>query len=90
MAQNNPESGGRFGWFIAGVAVGAAVGMLYAPKAGKETRGIIGQTSREGREAVQLSGRELVDKGRELYDRGRQIAEDAADLFERGRKLVQG
>ena len=31
-----------------------------------------------------------MEKGKELYDRGKQIAEDAADLFERGRKLVQG
>ena len=29
-------------------------------------------------------------KLRDLYDRGKKIAEDASDLFERGRKLVQG
>jgi len=31
-----------------------------------------------------------MERGKELYERGKQIAEDAADLFERGKKLVQG
>jgi hypothetical protein len=31
-----------------------------------------------------------MDKGKELYDRGRQLADEAADLFEKGRKMVQG
>ncbi len=31
-----------------------------------------------------------MERGKELYERGKKIAEDATDLFERGRKLVQG
>jgi len=31
-----------------------------------------------------------VDKGKEIFDRGRKIADEASDLFESGRKLVQG
>jgi hypothetical protein len=31
-----------------------------------------------------------MERGKELYDRGKQIADEAADLFERGKKLVQG
>jgi hypothetical protein len=30
-----------------------------------------------------------MDRGKELYDSGKKIVEDAGDLFERGRKLVQ-
>ena len=41
-------------------------------------------------EAVADAGRELADKGRELYKKGRRAAGDAAELFERGRKLVEG
>jgi len=29
---------GGFGWFLAGLGLGALVGVLYAPKSGKETR----------------------------------------------------
>ena len=84
------EGKGNFGWFLAGAVIGAAVALLYAPKSGKDTRDYLNKTSKEGREAVEASGRELMDRGKELYERGRQIAEDAADLFERGRKLVKG
>lgn len=84
------DDNGKFGWFLAGALVGAAVALLYAPKAGKDTREYLGKTTKEGRDAMEASGRELMDRGKELYDRGKQIAEDAADLFERGRKLVQG
>lgn len=84
------DDNNKFGWFLAGAVVGAAAALLYAPKSGKDTRAYIGGTAKEGKEAMEASGRELMDRGKELYDRGKQIAEDAAELFERGRKLVQG
>lgn len=84
------DGSSRIGWFLAGAAVGVSVGMLYAPKSGKETRKYIGETAQDGREVVETSGKDLFDRGKDLYDRGRKIADDAADLFERGKKLVQG
>ena len=85
----NDDSGNSIAWFIAGAATGAALALLYAPKSGKDTRKLLHRTTREGREAVESGGKELMDRGKELYDRGRKMADDAADLFERGRKLVQ-
>jgi gas vesicle protein len=83
------DSGNAIAWFVAGAATGAVLALLYAPKTGKDTRKLLHRTSREGRQAVEESGKEIMDKGRDLYDRGRRIADDAADLFERGRKLVR-
>lgn len=77
-------------WFLAGAAIGAAAGLLFAPKSGRDTRELVGKTTLESRDAVEKSGRELMEKGKELYDQGKKIVEDASDLFERGRKLVQG
>ena len=37
MAENEGGTSG-LGWFLAGLGVGALIGVLYAPKAGKETR----------------------------------------------------
>jgi gas vesicle protein len=88
MAKDNSSSG--FVWFLAGAAVGAAVALLYAPKAGKETRKYISKTTEKSKDAITESGKELVDRGKDLYDRGRALADDAADLFERGRKMVKG
>jgi gas vesicle protein len=84
------EDGGRLSWFLAGAIVGAAVALLYAPKAGKETRKLISKKTEASREALADSGKEVLDKGREFYDKGKEIADDAAELFERGRKLVRG
>ena len=86
MSRN--DSGNAIAWFVAGAALGAVVALLYAPKSGRDTRKLLNRTTREGREAVEASGKELMDRGKDLYDRGRKIADDAADLFERGRKLV--
>jgi gas vesicle protein len=85
MDENN-----NFGWFLAGTVIGAAGALLLAPKSGEETRKYLGESTKESREAMEASGRELMDRGKELYERGKKIAEDASDLFERGRKLVQG
>ena len=77
-------------WFLAGAAVGAALGILFAPKSGSETRKYIKNSTLESREAMENGGKDLMDKGKDIYDRGRKIADEASELFERGRKLVQG
>src|ERR1700682_5626121 len=82
------EDSGRLSWFLAGAIVGAAVALLYAPKAGKDTRKLISKKSEASRDALTDTGKEVLEKGREFYDKGKEIADDAAELFERGRKLV--
>lgn len=82
------DSSSAIAWFVAGAATGAALALLYAPRTGKDTRKLLHRTTREGRHAVETSGKEIMERGKDLYERGRKIADDAADLFERGRKLV--
>jgi gas vesicle protein len=84
------EDNNNFGWFLAGAVIGAGAALLLAPKSGKDTRDYLSQTTKDSREAMESSGRELMERGKDLYDRGKKIAEDAGELFERGRKLVQG
>lgn len=84
------DEGAGFVWFLIGVAVGASVALLYAPQSGRETREYITKKTREGRELVNETSRELYDKGTDLFERGREIADEAADIFERGRKLARG
>ncbi|HWZ29781.1 MAG TPA: YtxH domain-containing protein [Bryobacteraceae bacterium] len=87
MAQNN---GGSLVWFIAGAAVGASIALLYAPQSGKETRRLIKKKTKEGREALSDTAGDLMDKGRELYEKGLRVADEAAEMIERGRRLVEG
>ena len=46
MAEESKSYG--MAWFLAGLGVGALVGILYAPKSGKETREDIATGAREG------------------------------------------
>jgi len=87
MTQDN---GGKLVWFFTGAAVGAAIALLYAPQSGRDTRRFIGKRARRSTEAVADAGRDLMDKGRDLYEKGRKVADDAAELFERGRRIVEG
>jgi gas vesicle protein len=60
---DNDSNGGGFGWFLAGLGIGALVGVLYAPKAGKETRDDLVAGALEAR-----------DKANQLYSQGKQQA----------------
>ena len=84
------DNSGKFVWFVAGVAIGSTIALLYAPQSGEKTRRMIGKKAREGREVLSDTGRDLVDKGRDLYERGRRVADSAAEMIERGRRMVEG
>jgi gas vesicle protein len=84
------DSGSGLGWFFVGAALGVAVGMLLAPKSGSETRRYLVDKAGTGRDAVGGFGRDVVDRGKELYDKGRELAGEASELFERGRRLARG
>ena len=88
MASNNSASSAV--WFLTGAALGAAVALLYAPQTGEETRQLIGKKTRQGAGALSEPGRDMIDKGRDMFERGRKMADEAADMFERGRKIVEG
>jgi gas vesicle protein len=75
-------------WFAAGLAVGAAVGILFAPKPGAETRRQLADLAADGRNALADQGKGLVDRSREIFERGKDLADEAAELFDRGRSLV--
>ena len=51
------RDGSSFLWFLAGLGVGAVVGVLYAPRSGSEMRESLRSKADEGREFV----RELSD-----------------------------
>jgi gas vesicle protein len=88
MSDNESNSG--YLWFLAGAVLGASVALLYAPKTGPDTRNYLSDVADDSKDALTTSGKDMLDKGKDLYDRGRQLAEEAADLFDRGRKMVKG
>ena len=68
--------------FVLGAVTGAAVALLMAPASGEETRRMLAEKAREGREKAG----EAAQKGRELWDRQRETLSTA---FERGKEAYE-
>lgn len=77
-------------WFVAGAAVGATLALLFAPASGTETRRRIRRQAERSKDRLADASHDLMEKGRGLYEKGRDLADDAAKLFERGKKMVEG
>jgi gas vesicle protein len=80
-------------WFLAGLGIGAAVGVLYAPKSGQETRDAIRTAAEEGSGVVRERARvyreqakDWVDKGKNMVD---QQKEQIRTAFEAGRQAYR-
>ena len=86
MATDNTTS--NLVWFLTGAAAGAAIALLYAPQSGRQSRKFIRRKTEDSQEALAELGKDVLDRGREYYDKGRKIAEEAGELFERGRKKL--
>jgi gas vesicle protein len=70
--------------FVLGAIAGAAVALLLAPTTGEETRRILGEKAKEGRDKASgaaRQGREFIDRQREnlsnAIDRGREAYNQA-------------
>ncbi|MBI5084920.1 MAG: YtxH domain-containing protein [Acidobacteria bacterium] len=90
MEFDTEETTSKALWFVAGVAVGSTIALLFAPSSGRVTRRRLSRVASKGRDTLAETGRDLADKGRELYEKGRKMADEAADLIDRGKKLVEG
>jgi gas vesicle protein len=70
MAEDNKIH--HLGWFLAGLGVGAVVGILYAPKSGRETRESIANSAREGTEYVRTKAQQTAEQVGVLVDQGKE------------------
>lgn len=84
------DNSNGFMWFLAGLGFGALLGVLYAPRSGRETREAILSTAQEGKEYIKTRGREAreavgtwVDRGKEAINRQK---DQFSSAFEEGRK----
>jgi gas vesicle protein len=68
-------------WFIAGLGVGAAVALLYAPQSGSETRETIRARAEEGRELMRERARRARENASEWVDRGKETLNQQKEQF---------
>ncbi len=67
------EESSKFSYFAFGLGLGLAVGVLFAPKSGEETREFIRSKADEGREYLKRRSDEIRTQTNELVDRGRTV-----------------
>ena len=80
-------------YFLLGLGVGAAVGILYAPSPGEELRGDLRKRADDGRDYVKRRGGELRQQADEILHRGRETAQTQRDqlasALEAGRRAYR-
>jgi gas vesicle protein len=90
MSDNNSNS---FLWFLAGLGIGAAAGVLYAPRSGDETRQALRSRAEDGREFVCDRARQAREQASTWADRGREVLNQQKEQFrsayEAGRAAYQ-
>ncbi len=59
-------------WFLAGLGAGALLGVLYAPRSGRETRQALREKAEEGRDFVVTRGRAAKDQAQQWAEKGRE------------------
>src|SRR6202047_950906 len=67
------RDGNSFLWFLAGLGVGAVVGVLYAPHSGEETRDVLRSKAPEGSEKARKQARRAGGQADDWVDRGRDV-----------------
>src|SRR5450432_4171653 len=88
MSENN-QSGG-FSWFLAGLGLGGLIGVLYAPKSGRETREELVYGAREGSEYVKQRSRQAADQVTTFVDRGKeQVTDYVNQSVAQGKQVVE-
>ena len=83
------EKSNGFSWFLAGLGLGALLGVLYAPKSGRETREDLVNSAREGGEYIRQRSREAADQVNAYVERGKaqvgEYVDRSKEYFEKGR-----
>lgn len=75
------DSGNGILWFLAGLGIGAAVGVLYAPRSGSETREALRSKADEGRDYVRNQTRQAREQAADWVDKGRDVMNQQKEQF---------
>src|SRR2546421_147588 len=79
------EQNSGISYFIVGLGIGVAVGLLMAPRSGEETRQILRSKADEGTEFLRAKAEESKEFVRR---RGGELRESASDLIDRSKDAI--
>ena len=65
------EDDSKFSYFFLGLGLGVAVGLLFAPKSGSETRDLLLSKADEGKDYLKRRSSELRDSAGDIFEKGK-------------------
>ena len=63
----------KISFFFLGLGLGVAVGLLFAPKSGSETRELIANKAGEGKDFLRRSGEQLRDSASDVLEKSKDV-----------------
>ncbi len=66
-------------FFMLGAFVGAVTALLLAPRSGEETRRLIAEKAREGKDYLASRSKEVVEKASGFVERGKEAIQQQRD-----------
>ena len=79
------EERSGFGYFLLGLGIGVAAGVLWAPRSGEETRALLADKAGEGADYIKNRAQDGADLVKQRTD---DLKHSASDLYEKGRTTV--
>jgi gas vesicle protein len=76
------EEGSKFSYFAFGLGLGIAVGVLFAPKSGEETREFLRSKADESKDFMRRRSDELRTQAADVVERGRTVVNRQRDNLE--------
>ena len=67
------DSNIRFMWFLTGLGLGALLGVLYAPRSGRETREGIMNSAQKGRDYIETRGLQARQSVTQWMENGKDL-----------------
>jgi len=75
------EDDNKLSFFFLGLGLGVAAGILFAPKAGSETREMIKSKTNESADYLRRQSGQIRDAAGDLVDRGRTVLNRQKDTL---------
>jgi len=90
------EERSGFGYFLLGLGIGVAAGVLWAPRTGEETRQLIADRAGEGADYLKNRAQESTDYLKNRAQEGTEyvkqrtdgLKQSASELYDKGRTTV--
>lgn len=79
------EERNGFGYFLLGLGIGVAAGILWAPRSGDETRALLADKAGEGADYLKNRAQQGSDYVKQRAD---DIRQSASDIYDKSRSSV--